>query len=42
VGPEPAEGVRVLVDDGDRVAAVLDHLRQGRAGPAATHDHEVH
>jgi len=39
---EPAERIGVLVDDGDRVAAVLDELGQGRAGPAAAHDHEVH
>ena len=42
VGPEPAEGVGVLVDDGDRVAAGLQAVRERRADPAAAHDHDVH
>jgi hypothetical protein len=42
VGVEPAERVRVLVDHRDGVAVVLQRLGEGRAGPAAAHDHEVH
>ena len=42
LGVEPPEGLGVLVDDGHRVPVVLEALRQRRADPAASHDHEVH
>jgi len=32
----------VLVDDGDRVALVLEDVGQRRADPPASHDHNVH
>src|SRR6185437_8444367 len=41
-GAEPAEGGRVLVDDGDVVALLLQAQREPGAHPAAAHDHEVH
>jgi hypothetical protein len=37
-----AERVPVLVDDGDRVALVLEDVGQRRADPPASHDHNVH
>ena len=40
-GPEPPEGTVVLVDDRDRMAGVLQGVRQGCPNTATTHDHEV-
>ena len=42
VGAEPAERVRVAVDDGDGVALGLQDVGEGGADPATAHDHEVH
>ena len=42
VGAQPAERVRVLVDDGHRVPARPPGCGRGRADPAAAHDHDVH
>jgi hypothetical protein len=39
---QASERLGVLVDDGHRVAVVLEALRQRRTDPAASHDHEVH
>jgi hypothetical protein len=39
---ELAERIPVLVDDRDRVALVLQDVREGRSDPPATHDHNVH
>src|SRR5688500_18962984 len=33
-GTQPAEGVRLAVDDGDGVVPVLEAAREGRADPA--------
>ena len=41
-GPQLAERLRVLVDDGDRVALVLQDVGERRADPPATHDDDVH
>ena len=38
---EPPEGAVVLVDDGHRMAGVLQRVRQGCPDTATTHDHEV-
>ena len=40
--PEPAEGVGLAVDDRHRVVPVLEAACEGRADPAAAHDHDVH
>ena len=42
VEPQLAERIPVLVDDRDRVALVLQDVREGRSDPPATHDHNVH
>jgi hypothetical protein len=38
---EAAEGAVVLVDDGHRVAGILERVRQGGPDASTTHDHEV-
>ena len=42
VGPSRRNACLVLVDDRDRVAEVLEAVREARADPAAAHDHDVH
>ena len=42
VGPEPAEGRLLLVDDRDVVALALEAAGEGGADAAAAHDDEVH
>src|ERR1700754_5176514 len=42
LGPEPAEGVGVLVDDGHGVATRVEVVREGGTQPPTSHDHHVH
>src|SRR5690606_18187797 len=41
-GAEPAKGLWVPVDDGDRMSVVFENVGEGRADPPASHDHYVH
>src|SRR5204863_8739804 len=42
VRAEPAKRIGIAIDDGDGVALLLEDVREGRADPAASHDHDVH
>jgi hypothetical protein len=42
VRSQPAKGIRVLVDDRDRMASTLEVLGQSRTDAPAPHDHDVH
>src|SRR5690606_23157523 len=39
---QPAERLRVPIDDGDGMAVVLQDVRQGGPHPATAHDHYMH
>src|SRR5205814_7334955 len=42
VGAESPEGARILVDNRDGVPRDLEAVRDRRADPATTHDHDMH
>jgi hypothetical protein len=41
-GPKLAEGLRILVNDGNRVPLVLQNVGDSGSNPPASHDHDVH